>query len=210
MSTRSYDSALRAEQARLTRARILDAARSLLLDGGYRAMTIAALARAADVSTQTIYNAVGAKAAVIKAVYDATLAGDDDPRPMSERPEFVAMTEAADPAAMLRAYAAFSRRIGARVGPVLAGLVANADDDVRAFAATIDGERLRGNGTMVASLSKRFGLPNGMTRQLATDIVWGLTAPELFDRFVRQRGWTLDQYERWLGDAMIAALTRGG
>jgi AcrR family transcriptional regulator len=210
MSTRSYDSALRTEQARLTRARILDAARALLLDGGYEAMTIGALARAADVSTQTIYNAVGGKAAVIKAAYDVALAGDDDPRPMSERPEFVAMTAADDPAAMLRAYAAFSRRIGERVGPLLAVLLIHADDEVRAFAATIDGERLRGNGTMVANLAKRFGLPSGMTRQRATDEVWGLTAPELFDRFVRQRGWTLDQYERWLGDALIAALVESG
>jgi AcrR family transcriptional regulator len=206
MSTRSYDSALRTEQARLTRVRILDAARTLLIDGGYQSMTIAALARAADVSTQTIYNAIGGKAAVIKAVYDVTLAGDDDPLAMIERPEFVAMTVATDPTTMLRAYAAFSRRIGERVGPLLAVLLANADDDVRAFAATIDGERLRGNGITVTQLAKRFGLPKGMTRQRATDIVWALTAPELFDRLVRQRGWTLGEYERWLGDAMIAAL----
>jgi AcrR family transcriptional regulator len=206
MSTRSYDSTLRTEQARLTRARILDAARALLIDGGYQSMTIGALARSADVSTQTIYNAIGGKAAVIKAVYDVTLAGDDDPLVMIERPEFVAITAATDPTAMLRAYAAFSRHIGERVGPLLAVLLASADDDGRTFAATIDGERLRGNGTMVSNLAKRFGLPKGMTRQRATDIAWALTAPELFDRLVRQRGWTLDEYERWLGDAMIAAL----
>jgi AcrR family transcriptional regulator len=206
MSTRSYESALRTEQARLTRARILDAARSLLLARGYQAMTIAALARAADVSTQTIYNAVGGKAAVIKAAYDVALAGDDEAMPMSARPEFAAMTQAADAPAMLRAYAAFSRRIGERVGPLLAVLLANADDDVRACAATFDGERLRGNGTTVAHLAERFGLPTGMTRQQATDIVWALTAPELFDRLVRQRGWSPDRYERWLGDAMTAAL----
>jgi len=33
-----------------------------------------------------------------------------------------------------------------------------------------------------------------------------LTAPELYDRLVRQRGWTPDDYEHWLASAMIAAL----
>src|SRR4029079_9370743 len=103
MSTRSYDSALRSEQARLTRARILDAARALLLDGGAAGLTMAGLAAAADVSTQTIYNSVGGKAAVIKAVYDVPLAGDDDPRPMNDRPEFRALAAAADAPALLRA-----------------------------------------------------------------------------------------------------------
>jgi AcrR family transcriptional regulator len=206
MSTRSYDSALRAEQARLTRSRILAAAHRLLLDRGHQAMTIAALADEASVSTQTIYNAVGNKAAVIKAVYDVALAGDDDPRPMSDRPEFRAINDADDPAKLLRAYAQVGRQIAARVGPLLAVLLTNPDDDVRAFAATIDGERLRGNATAVGQLAKRFGLPGDLTRQRAVDIVWTLTAPETFDRLVRQRRWSLDAYERWLGDSMIAAL----
>jgi AcrR family transcriptional regulator len=206
MSTRSYDSALRAEQARLTRSRILEAAHRLLLDRGHRVMTLAALADEASVSTQTIYNAVGNKAAVIKAVYDVALAGDDDPRPIGDRPEFRAVTGADDPTTLLRAYARLGRQIAARVGPLLAVLLSSPDDDVRAFAATIDGERLRGNAMAVGQLARRFGLPDGVTRQRAVDIVWALTAPETFDRLVRQRRWSLDAYERWLGDSMIAAL----
>src|SRR4029453_13547702 len=130
MSSRSYDSTLRAEQARMTRARILDAARSLLLERGYPSMTISALAETAGVSTQTIYNAAGNKAAVIKAVYDVTLAGDDDPLPMAERPEFRAVSEATDAASMLRAYAAFGRGISERIAPLLAVLTTHSDDDV--------------------------------------------------------------------------------
>ena len=119
MSTRPYDNTLRTEQARLTRRRIIEAARALLLDGGAQSMSISALAETAGVSIQTIYNAIGNKAAVIKAVYDVTVAGDDDPRPMRDRPDFQAITDAADPAAMLWGYAAFSRRIAERVGPLL-------------------------------------------------------------------------------------------
>jgi hypothetical protein len=78
---------------------------------------------------------------------------------------------------------------------------------VRAFAAKIDGERLRGNTTMVGHFARRFGLPAGLTRQRAVDVVWTLTSPEVFDRLTRQRSWSLRDYEHWLGDAMVCALT---
>ena len=207
MSRRPYDRTLRDEQARTTRARILESARQLLLAGGYQHLTIAALAESAGVSVQTIYNSVGNKAAVIKAVYDVTLAGDDDPRAMNDRPEFRALADAPDGASLLRAYAALSRSIAERVGPLLAVLLTNSDDEVRAFAATVEEERLRGNATMVGQFVRRFGLPPGLSRQRAIDIVWTLTSPEVFDRLIRQRSWSASEYERWLGNAMIAALT---
>jgi AcrR family transcriptional regulator len=46
------------------------------------------VARRAGVSTQTVYNAVGGKPALLRAVYDVTLAGDDHPVPIAERPAF--------------------------------------------------------------------------------------------------------------------------
>ncbi len=64
---RSYDNSSRAEAARETRLRILAAARRLIVSEGYRSFSIAALAEAAGVSPQTVYNAVGGKAEVLKA-----------------------------------------------------------------------------------------------------------------------------------------------
>ena len=107
---------------------------------------------------------------------------------------------------MLRTYAALGRRIAERIGPLLAVLATHSDDDVRSFATTIDGERLNGNTITVNDLSRRFGLPRGMTSRRAIDTIWVLTAPELYDRLVRQRGWTPDDYEHWLASVMIAAL----
>jgi AcrR family transcriptional regulator len=207
MSTRSYDNSLRTEQAALTRARILDAARELLLSEGYQAMTIARLADAAAVSVQTIYNAIGSKPAVVKAVWDVTVAGDDDPRPMRDRPEVQAMLAAPDAAAMTAAYASMGRRIAERTTPILAALLANTDDDLRALVATVEGERLNGNTAFVAEYARRFGLPSGKTRKRAIDSVWTLTAPELYDRLVLQRGWSPDDYEAWLAAALGATLT---
>lgn len=105
---RDYDNSTRAEAALHTRRRIVEQARGLLLQGGYRTMTVASLAKAAGVSPQTVYNSVGNKAAVVKAVYDVMLAGDDTPPvPMSLRPEFIAMQNAGTRGGeMLAAYAA--------------------------------------------------------------------------------------------------------
>ena len=57
---------------------------------GYHATTIGSLAKAAEVSPQTIYNSIGGRADLVKSVYDILLAGDDEPVPMSSRPEFLA------------------------------------------------------------------------------------------------------------------------
>ena len=62
---------------------------------------MSAIAAAAGVSVQTIYNTFGSKAALLKAVYDTTLAGDDEPIPMGRRPEFLAMEREQDPSALL-------------------------------------------------------------------------------------------------------------
>ncbi|WP_109474038.1 TetR/AcrR family transcriptional regulator [Ornithinimicrobium cavernae] len=192
-----------------TRRKIVEAARDLLLAGGYRTMTVADLARTAGVSPQTVYNTVGGKAAVVKAVYDVLLAGDTAPVPMSERPEFLAMTEAPDRATMLAAYAAHSRRIMVGVGPLLAQLIyaGPASDRVIAdLVSTMDAERRTGNTHMVTALRERHGLPDGTSLEDAVDVVWTLTSPEVADRLLRRCGWSAARYEQWLARSLQAIL----
>ena len=99
-----------------------------------------------------------------------------------------------------------------RVGPA-GRLDALRCDGVDAVGGAADAHRvalvddvMHGTTITVNDLSRRFGLPSGMTRRRAIDTIWVLTAPELYDRLVRQRGWTPDDYEQWLASAMIAAL----
>ena len=98
-------STARAEQVRATRQKVLVAARDLFLRRGYFGATIEAIAQRAGVSPQTVYNVVGGKAALLKAVYDVALAGDDEPLPMVERPIFTAIAVAPDARTSLRLYA---------------------------------------------------------------------------------------------------------
>jgi AcrR family transcriptional regulator len=206
---RPYASHIRDEAARATRTRILDAAEGLLRRSGYHGMTVSALAAAAEVSPQTVYNSVGSKAAVLKALYDVRLAGDDQPIAMSDRPQYQAMREQRSIAATLRAYATIARDLYGRVGG-LVGLVAaegaGRDEELAAFLETIERERRIGNGHLVTHLQSTFGLPNGLDPEVAIDIIWTLTSLDVADRLVRRCGWALDRYESWLGDAMVAGV----
>lgn len=198
---RSYSTAKREEQARGTRARIVAVARELLLAEGYAAMTVPLLATRAAVSPQTVYNSIGGKAEVVKAVYDVMLAGDEDLTPMSDRPAFRAVAEAADASAYAVAYAAWVCAIWDRVGPLLGMILAEGPGGDRAleqFVATIEDERRRGN------LAGLRGLPKG-EQHAVVDAVWTLTAPEIYDRLVRRCGWSPRQYERWLARQLEAA-----
>lgn len=208
-SPRRYDGSKRAEAARMTRTRILSAAQEQFLESGYHRTTVAALAGAAAVSPQTIYNLFGGKAGVLKAVYDVLLAGDDAPIPMNERPEIARVAAQPSGETTLRAYASVSRMIFERVGPLI-GMVlaegAGSDAELRDFLETIDRERRIGNTGVVQRLASRFGLGDGLEVEQAVDIVWTLTSPENADRLLRRCGWPPAAYEHWLADALVAGL----
>src|SRR5215211_3565821 len=210
---RPYSSALRDQQAGLTRRRVLDAALELFLAEGYLGTTIEAVARRAEVSTQTVYNAVGGKAALLRAVYDVTLAGDDQPVPIAERPAFQAMLAETDGRRCLARYAALGRELWERAGPLVLRLLSQAaagDADLRAFADTVERQRAAGTAMVAAHVAERFGLRPGLTMQEAGDVLWALTAPEVLERLVVRRGWRLDRAEAWLAEAMADALLGPG
>jgi AcrR family transcriptional regulator len=212
MSTdRAYDNSSRAEAALATRRRIIEAAGEMLLRDGYHAMSVSALAANAGVSAQTVYNAIGGKAAVVKAVYDVLLVGDDAPVAMQDRPEFRAMSTAPDREAFVRAYAALCATIYERVGPLLGVLLAQGaggDTGLQEFVATIDRERRAGNTNALNALEAAHGLPPQLDRERFIDIVWTVTSPEIYDRFVRRCGWTHAMYAAWLAEAVVAIFDR--
>jgi hypothetical protein len=155
---------------------------------------------------ETVYKTFGTKAALIKDVYDVTLAGDDDPIPMIDRPEIRAVFEAADPRDKVARYSFAARRISERVGPLLAKLLAGGPE-LAQFRETINQERLAGAGALVRHLAETGGLRAGVDPGRACDLVWTLISPEVYELLVGERGWTLDQYEQWLAGTLIDALT---
>ncbi len=210
MSPRPYSSESRAALAAVTRRRILAEDDRLLRQNGYAATTLAQIAQAAGVSVQSVYNLVGGKGELLKAVYDVALAGDDAPVPMAQRPLVQAMIAAKDARQLLGLYAQLAREIGERVQPLVTVVLSQAssgDSQLADFAETIERERGIGAAATARQLASKTWLRDGVDEQQAADILWALTAPELAQRLVHQRSWGWDRYQRWLGQTMGDALT---
>lgn len=207
--TRRYSSAVRTEQADATRRRVVRAASVLFRDEGYGATSVAAVARAAGVSGQTVYNVFGSKAALLKAAYDVAVVGDDDPLPLAERPDVKALYTEPDAAAFLRGYASLGRQVAERVGPLALQISAGAaagDPDLAVLRDTTDAERLVGTGMVAARVADLGRLAPGLGVEAARDAIWTLNSIEVWHLLTGLRGWSGDRYAAWVGDQMVAAV----
>lgn len=206
---RRYSSSLRSEQTALARSRILSAAEGLFVERGYLGTTLAAIATEAGVSVQTVYNVIGGKSALLKAVHDVQLAGDDEPIAMFQRPKFQAMIAAPNARECLAAYAALARDISERNMELLRMAKAQAstgDADLTSYVTTVEGELMIGCQSIGRHVADKFGLRPGLDPEGAADILWSLLSGDLDHRMVVSRGWGWDRYETWLGRTMADLL----
>jgi len=203
---RRYDSSGRRERARQTRGQIVDAAEGLFLTDGYAATTVAAIAAAAQVSVETIYKGFGGKPGLVRAIVERGLAGDG-PVPAEQRSDHVRDTEP-DPRRILTAWGTFTTEIAPRAAPIitLARDAAASDPEVAAVLGQISAARHERMTLNVRRLFDAGHLRPGITIGEAADILWTYSSPELYDLLVRQRGWPAEQYGRFVGQALIAAL----
>src|SRR5664279_3833218 len=91
----------RAEQARATRRRIIEAATRLFLAHGYAATMLDQVALDAGVAVQTVYFHFGNKRTLLKEALDIAAVGDDEPVPLLERPWLDRLRGEPDPAEMI-------------------------------------------------------------------------------------------------------------
>jgi AcrR family transcriptional regulator len=182
-------------------------AQERFLQDGYAATTIATVAAAAGVSAETIYKTFGGKAALLKSVYDVTLAGDDEAVPLADRPEVRAAREATTPAAAATAYAELAQLISSRIDPLLRVLLGARDTDasLAEFARTTEQERLVGSGHYVRHWEQAGWLRADISVDEAIESLWALNSPQprwlLLDH-----GWSEERHTRWLADLIRHAV----
>jgi AcrR family transcriptional regulator len=208
---RTYDGARRREQARATRRRIVEAARTLLLERGYADTTVAAVGQAADVSVETIYKSFGSKAALVKSVWDVTLVGDDEPVPLAQRPEFAAIATETHPRQKIDRYIALGVVLQQRLAPLWAIVEAGAsagNPELQELRATVERERLAGADRIVKQLEPH--LRPGLDTPAARDEMWTLISPEVRRLLVDARGWPEEAYAAWLTQTLAETLLDPG
>ena len=203
---RSYSSARREAQARETRRAILDAAHDLFVATGYAATTIQAIADAAGVAVQTVYAVFVNKRELLRQLIERTIAGDDEPLPITERA--ASSSIAAEPDARRRAEmdAALSRSIIERIAPIVrvAAEAAASDPELAAMMDVVKAARRQEMTVSAGILAGPDGLRVDPEEAAAT--LYVLYSPQVADMLIGDYGWSLDRYEKWLARMILHAV----
>jgi AcrR family transcriptional regulator len=205
---RAYDASGRREQARARRLAVVLAARDLFETGGFRQTTIAAVAKRAGVSSESIYKTFGTKAALAKAVFDLELAGDDEPVPVAERPAMDAMRDEPDVGRKLSMFAAGLAQRQARSAAVqiLIRDGRHVDDSLTPVWEALQREGLTGMTALGRHLLDTGQVRADLTLEQVRDILWNYLSIDAYERLVMTQGWSQQQYSDWLAHAMVSAL----
>jgi len=186
----------RQRQALWTRRLIVDAARTLFLERGYKATTMDAIAEEAGVAVSTVYAAYKNKRAILRAIREA----------WHEQTQAREINEEAsrqpDPGRRLGMVARATRRqweTGSAVVAVYQGAAA-AD---REAAAELE-QALRGRR---AALDRVVGgmegaLRPGLDAARGAAVLRALCRAEVYRELVDESGWTSDEYEAWLSETL--------
>ncbi|WP_329050460.1 TetR/AcrR family transcriptional regulator [Amycolatopsis sp. NBC_01488] len=205
---RRYDTSRRQEQARENRRRILAAASGLFREKGYAGTAMPEVARTAGVSVQTVYKAFANKATLLKAVFDVTVAGDDEDVPIAGRDFIAAIQAEPDATRKIEMYLDHFAAVAPMVIPVqlLARDAAAADPAAAEVWAQMRQEMLMAMTYFSADLVATGQVKPDLAADDARDILWTYHAPEQYELLCLRRGWTPERYRGFLRDAIVAAV----
>ena len=205
---RAYDGFGRQTQSAATRQRIVEAARTLILERGYRATTIAAIADQAGVNTDSVYELVGRKPLVLRELIEQAVSGTDHAVTAEDRAHVKAMRAEPDPVKKLALYAHAVRQTQQRMAPLFLALrdASSTEPEAQQVWREISDRRAENMRKLVKDLRASGGLRRDLSTQQAADIVWATNSAELFVLLTVDRRWSPRRYERWLADSWCRLL----
>jgi AcrR family transcriptional regulator len=199
---RKYESGQRGQSAEATKARVLNAARTLFARHGIDKVTIAQIAEKAKVAGSTIYALYKSKEGLLRALMrtalfgphfqaaQAQLAGISNPVRLIALTANVARvfyeSESAE-LGLMRSASAFS--------PALRKL----EQEFEKIRFDMQEERMK---LLFASKKAKPGIDYTNARRL----LWMYTSRDIYRMLVHESGWTPDQYQAWLSETLVATL----
>lgn len=196
----------RAEYARITRQAILDVARDLFVRQGYFATKVEEIARAARVAPATVYAVGGGKNGLLRTLIESGTTAEDVS-------EILARIESiTEPRELIRFIAHATRVKFEQRSGLMRQVVAAAPQEpgVREIQQ-IAHDSLRGGLALVARRLAGMGvLREGVDVSRATDLLWLHLCNDAYFIRTDDLGWSLDESEVWLDEALPFALLRTG
>jgi AcrR family transcriptional regulator len=207
-SKRRYDSSRRRAQAAATRGDILDAAQRLFERRGYAGTTMEAIAAEAGVALKTVYVGFETKSGLLRALWNHLLRAGRDEVPVAQQDWYRDVVAEPDPQRQLLLTASASRSVKERIAGVLEVIrsAAPGDPDIAALWSRIQTEFHANQRVIVESLAAKGALRAGLGTDRATDILWTLNHPNVWQLLVGECGWTPPEYERWFAETARAQL----
>lgn len=203
---RTYDSRRRQQQAAESRNAVLTAARRQLLSKGFAMTTVQSVAAEAGVSAEFVYKNVGPKGALLAAVLDVAVGGDDEPVALAQRDSVTRLRELTSASEVLAGYVQVLVPVQERIAPLLVLAVQSPDPAAAALLMKADTERLAGMTALAQHLHRLGGLRAGLDAGRTRDVLWTSTSPQLYDLLVTRRGWSLADYGNHVHIMLAAAL----
>ncbi len=196
--SRKYHSRRREEQAANTRAEIARAARQLFVEHGYTQTTISEIANEAGVSTQTIYNSIGGKAALLLAVVESV----DQISAVGDVLERIRVSE--DPGEVIDAVMAMRCRTMAGAADILRVFLAAAlaEPEIEAAQQERTNRTRRRCRQIAVRLHDLDALRDGVDVEMAQDVLYTLLHHTIWQRLSEECGWELERVESWLRELL--------
>ena len=199
---RIYKSTVRNEQAAQTKRRILSSAKKLFQSKGFEGVTIGELAEAAEVSNPTVYSLFKSKRGVLLALMDEALPSTVFEtlveQVKQEKSAAVRLQIAAKMARLM--YDAEQKQLGFLRG---ASVIA---PEFQKLEKEQEERRYQRQEETFSIMAKEGFLAKGLTVSQARDILWAFTGRDMYRLFVVVRGWSSDEYEKWLAKLLISQL----
>lgn len=199
---RSYNSTARNTQAAQTKIRILSSARNLFESEGFEYVTIEKIAQGANVSIPTIYSLFQSKLGVLRALMDDALPSE----------KFMALVEMSinekSPKKRLTISAKIAREMydAERTQMSIFQGAAVLAPEFKELEKEREMRRYNRQEVTIKAMVKENSLINGVSASKARDILWALTGRDMYRMFVVEKGWTSDEYEKWLAQLLIISL----
>lgn len=185
----------------MTRNLIIGAARRLLVEGTYSSVTMDEIAKEAGVAYQTVYAIFGTKIRLAEAMLEGGFSHVAEAvKPLQTTPA------SADPETWLRTVARVWRTIYQPCADLLRFTQESGDPAMQEHYRQVQESRLNRLRKVVSTLERSGRLRTGLTNVTALDVLWAMTSPDCYTKFVFQRGWRPEQFEEWLAGALIDLL----
>ena len=148
---------------------------------------------------------------MLKAVFDFSVSGDDEPVAMIDRDLAGRIRTEPDARKKLSMFAEHMSESMPRAAPVylLARAAAASSPDIASLHAQWRQAQLNGLGALAGELAAQGHLRAGLSVEQARDLLWTVFSTEVYELIVLERGWTIEAYRMFLTDSSVALLLGG-